>query len=165
MTEKRIKTSSTLSSGRIILSLLIFAIIPLVHAMLKALTGDDTVAYTMAELRLMQKFDDAVAIYERALKLTEPSSEMQRQRAIILMLQGEYAEAQKMLVDSFSTSTATLEHVATIALCAFANDDKDVYNEYKTMLDSYAPYEQVDLFAAGECTLEDIFLSGGGEVK
>ncbi len=124
-----------------------------------------TVAYTMAELRLMQKFNDAVAIYERALKLTEPSSEMQRQRAIILMLQGEYAEAQKMLVDSFSTSTATLEHVATIALCAFANDDKDVYNEYKTMLDSYAPYEQVDLFAAGECTLEDIFLSGGGEVK
>ncbi|MBQ1318116.1 MAG: hypothetical protein IIY53_08790 [Solobacterium sp.] len=48
MTEKRIKTSSTLSSGRIILSLLIFAIIPLVHALLKALTGDDTVAYTMA---------------------------------------------------------------------------------------------------------------------
>ncbi|MBR2830679.1 MAG: hypothetical protein IKE68_09055, partial [Solobacterium sp.] len=48
MTEKKIKTSSTLSSARIVLSLLIFAIIPLVHAILKALTGDDTISYTMA---------------------------------------------------------------------------------------------------------------------
>ena len=86
-------------------------------------------------------------------------------RAIIMMLQGDYEKAQEMLVESYSPSTATLEHVATIALCAFANGDKDVYTEYKTMLDSYVPYEQVDLFAAGECTLEDIFLSGGGEVK
>ena len=124
-----------------------------------------TVAYTMAELRLLQNYYDAIEIYERALKLTEASSEMQRQRAIIMMLQGDYEKAQEMLVESYSPSTATLEHVATIALCAFANGDMDVYTEYKTMLDSYVPYEQVDLFAAGECTLEDIFLSGGGEVK
>ena len=45
---KKVKTSSTLSSARIVLSLLIFAIIPLVHAILKALTGDDTISYTMA---------------------------------------------------------------------------------------------------------------------
>ena len=124
-----------------------------------------TVAYTMAELRLLNKFDDALTIYERALKLTEASSEMQRQRAIILMLQGEYETAQQLLVDSYSASTATLEHVATIALCAFANGDDAVYKEYKSLLDSYMPFEQVDLFASGECTLEDIFLSGGGEVK
>ncbi len=124
-----------------------------------------TVAYTMSELRLLRRFDDALEIYGRALKLTEPSSEMERQRAIIWMLQGDYENAQKALVDSYSPTTASLEHMATIALCAFANGDEAVYEEYKTMLDSYVPYEQVDLFAAGECTLEDIFLSGGGEVK
>ena len=79
--------------------------------------------------------------------------------------EGDYDKAQQRLVDSFSPATATLEHMATIALCAFANGDDAVYMEYKMQLDSYVPYEQVDLFAAGECTLEDIFLSGGGEVK
>lgn len=124
-----------------------------------------TVAYTMAQLRLLRRYDDAIAVYESALKLTEPSSEMQRQLAIIWMLEGDYDKAQQRLVDSFSPATATLEHMATIALCAFANGDDAVYMEYKMQLDSYVPYEQVDLFAAGECTLEDIFLSGGGEVK
>lgn len=124
-----------------------------------------TVAYTMAQLRLLRRYDDALEIYNRACKLTDPSSEMQRQRAIILMLNGDYAEAQEILVSSYSPSTATLEHVATVALCAFANGDDAVYQEYKSLLDSYVPYKQVDLFAAGACTLEDIFLSGGGEVE
>lgn len=124
-----------------------------------------TVAYTMAELRMLERYADAIEIYDRALKLTEASSEMQRQRAIIWMLQGDYAQAQDMLVESYSPQTATLEHLATIALCAYANGDMDVYKEYKTLLDSYTPFEQVDLFVAGECTLEEIFLSGGGEVQ
>lgn len=124
-----------------------------------------TVAYTMAQLRLLKQYDDALIIYDRALRLTEPSSEMQRQLAIVWMLRGDFKNAQKTLVESYSPSTATLEHVATIALCAFANHDDAVYLEYKSLLDSYVPYEQVDLFVAGEITLEDIFLTGGGEVK
>ena len=45
------------------------------------------------------------------------------------------------------------------------NADTAVYREYKALLDSYVPYAQVDLFAAGEITLEDIFLSHGGEIQ
>ncbi|MBQ7540739.1 MAG: tetratricopeptide repeat protein [Clostridia bacterium] len=123
-----------------------------------------TVAYTVMQLRLMKQYDNALTVYDRALTLTEPSSEMQRQKAIVLMLRGEYDEAQTLLVESYDPSTATLEHLATIALCAHAAGDKAVYKEYKTLLDSYVPFEQVDLFAAGEITLEDIFLTGGGEV-
>ncbi len=126
-----------------------------------------TVAYTMAQMRLLQQYEEALMVYTRALRLMEePSSEMQRQRAIILMLdRKDYAKAQEILVESFDPSTSTLEHIATIALCAHANGDAAVYKEYKSMLDSYVPYRQVDLFAAGECTLEEIFLTGGGEVQ
>ena len=128
-------------------------------------TTSINIAYTMAELRLLQKYDEALTVYERALALTAPSSEMERQRAIILMLQGDSKTAQDILVASYSPSTATLEHVATIAVCAHMNADTAVYREYKALLDSYVPYAQVDLFAAGEITLEDIFLSHGGEIQ
>lgn len=124
-----------------------------------------TIAYTMAQLRLLKKYDEASEVYDRGCKLTEPSSEMERQRAILLMLQGEYDKAQEILVASYSPATASLEHVATIALCARAGGDDAVYKEYKALLDSYVPYKQVDLFASGDCTLEDIFLTGGGEVQ
>ena len=124
-----------------------------------------TIAYTMAQMRLLKQYEDALMLYTRALRLTEASSEMERQRGIIWMLQGDLAKAQEILVDSYDPSTSTLEHIATIALCAHANADDAVYQKYKSMLDSYIPFAQVDLFAAGECTLEDIFLSGGGEVK
>ena len=124
-----------------------------------------TVAYTMMQLRLLKKTDEALQVYDRALALTEPSSEMQRQKAIVLMLEKKYDEALTLLIESYSPQTATLEHLATIALCAHAAGDKAVYKEYKTLLDGYMPFEQVDLFAAGEITLEDIFLSGGGEVQ
>lgn len=128
-------------------------------------SAPSSIAYTMAELRLLQKYDEALTVYERALALTAPSSEMERQRAIILMLQGDSKTAQDILVASYSPSTATLEHVATIAVCAHMNADTAVYREYKALLDSYVPYAQVDLFAAGEITLEDIFLSHGGEIQ
>ena len=124
-----------------------------------------SIAYTMMQLRLLGKPDEALQVYDRALALTEPSSEMQRQKAIVLMLDGKYDEALGLLTDSYSPQTATLEHLATIALCAKAAGDKTTYKEYKTLLDGYMPFKQVDLFAAGEITLEDIFLSGGGEVQ
>lgn len=123
-----------------------------------------TVAYTMMQLRLLGQPKDALDIYDRALALTEPSSEMQRQKAIVLMLDGTYDEALELLTASYSPQTATLEHLATIALCAYAAGDEDVYLEYKAKLDGYRPFEQVDLFVAGNITLEDIFLVGGGEV-
>lgn len=128
-------------------------------------SAPSTIAYTMAELRLLKKYDEAINVYDRALALTEPSSEMERQRAIILMLQGDSKTAQDILVAAYSPSAATLEHVATIAVCAHINGDTAVYREYKALLDSYVPYAQVDLFAAGEITLEDIFLSNGGEIQ
>ena len=34
-----------------------------------------------------------------------------------------------------------------------------------SLADTTDEFFEVDLFAAGECTLEDIFLTGGGEVQ
>ena len=124
-----------------------------------------SVAYTIAQLRLLRKYDEALAVYDSALNLTETSSEMERQRAIILMLQGSFDEAQTILIRSYSPETANLEHVATLAVCAHLNGDSETYAEYKTLLDSYMPFEQVDLLTAGDITLEDIFLTGGGEIQ
>ena len=124
-----------------------------------------TIAYTMSQLRLLGMWDKAIEVYEKGLRLTEPTSEMERQRAIVLMLQGDLNTAQEALVESYSPQTASLEHVATICVCSFANGDRMTYEEYKAILDGYMPFEQVDLFAAGDCTLEDIFMTGGGEIR
>ena len=124
-----------------------------------------SIAYTIAQLRLLRHFDDALAIYDNALPLTEPSSEMERQRAIVLMLRGDCEQALDILVKSYNPETSNLEHVATIAVCAYLCDDPETYAEYKTLLDSYMPFAQVDSLAAGDITLEDIFLSGGGEIR
>lgn len=128
-------------------------------------SAPSTIAYTMAQLRLLQKYDNAIQVYERGLALTTASSEMERQRAIILMLQGDSEQAQQILIDSYNPATATLEHLATLAVCAHINGNKDVYDEYKSMLDSYVPFAQVDAFVAGEVSLEDIFLTHGGEIQ
>ena len=128
-------------------------------------SNTSSVAYTIAQLRLLGKFDDALAVYDSALTLTDPSSEMERQRAIVLMLQGEFEKARDILVAAYSPETSNLEHVATIAACAYLCGDDETYTEYKTLLDSYMPFEQVDLLAAGSITLEDIFMTGGGEIR
>ena len=124
-----------------------------------------SVAYTIAQLRLLKRFDDALAVYDEAVKLTDPSSEMERQRAIVLMLQGELEQAKDILIDAYSPETANLEHVATLAVCAYLCEDEATYAEYKALLDSYMPFSQVDSLTAGDITLEDIFLSGGGEIQ
>ncbi len=124
-----------------------------------------TIAYTISQLRLLNIWDKALEVYEEGLRLTQTTSEMERQRAIILMLQGDLPTALDALVSSYSPRTASLEHVATICVCAFAAGDQTVYDEYKAILDGYARFEQVDLFAAGECTLESIFMTGGGEIR
>lgn len=133
--------------------------------MAKDASNPATIAYTMQVLRLLREYDKALAVYEKALTLTNPSSEMERQRAILLMLQGDTETAQKVLVASYSPQTANLEHVATIAVCAFLNEDTALYQEYKALLDSYLPFADVDALENGETTLEDIFLSDGGEIQ
>ena len=128
-------------------------------------SAPSTIAYTMAQLRLLQKYDEAMQVYERGLTLTQTSSEMERQRAILLMLQGESKAAEEILIESYNPATATLEHLATLCVCAYMNDSTQVYKEYKTLLDSYIPFAQVDSFVAGDITLEDIFLTHGGEIQ
>ena len=124
-----------------------------------------SIGYTMAVLRLLGKYEEALAVYDRALSLNATGSEVERQRAILLMLQGDFETAQEVLVSSYSPQTANLEHVATLAVCAWQNKDTETYKEYKDLLDSYMPYKDVDDFVAGNISLEDIFLSGGGEIQ
>ena len=69
---------------------------------------------------------------------------MERQRAIVLMLQGKLDQARDILIDAYNPETANLEHVATLCVCAHLCGDTSVYAEYKALLDSYKPFVQVD---------------------
>ena len=127
-------------------------------------TDTSVLAYTMSVLRLMEKYDEALSVYQSAVSTVSPSPELERQRAVILMLQGDTETAESILIDSFSTQGATLPHLATLVVCAFSNGSDDVFEEYKKLLDGYATFTQVEQFIAGEITVEDIFLTLGGEI-
>lgn len=127
-------------------------------------TNQSAVAYTMSVLRLLKKYDEALTVYQKAIGAVASTPELERQRAIILMLQGDTVSAEDILVSSFSTQGASLQHLATIVVCAFANESAEVFDEYKKILDGYATFEQVDAFIAGDITVEDIFLALGGEI-
>ncbi len=127
-------------------------------------TDTSVIAYTMSVLRLMEKYDEALSVYQSAVTTVASTPELERQRAIILMLQGDTETAETILVNSFSTQGATLPHLATVVVCAFANESTDVFEEHKKLLDGYATFSQVEQFIAGEITIEDIFLSLGGEI-
>ena len=127
-------------------------------------TDQSAVAYTVSVLRLLGKYDEALTVYQSTVKSVVSTPELERQMAIILMLQGDTETAEETLLSSFSTQGATLEHLATLVVCAHANESAEVFEEYKKLLDGYATFEQVDAFIAGETTIEEIFLSGGGEI-
>ena len=105
-----------------------------------------------------------MAVYQSAVNSNTVSPELERQKAIVLMLQGDTQTAEDVLLSSFSTEGATLQHLATLVICAFQNENTDVFEEYKKLLDGYVTFEQVELFIKGEITAEDIFLKDGGEI-
>lgn len=138
----------------------------LCNKLLKIVPSDTSVvAYTMSVMRLLEKYDEAMTVYNSVVAVAGTTPELERQKAIILLLQGDSQSAQTVLSDSFSTQGATLQHLATLVICAFKNNDTETFEKYKQILDGYAVFDQVEAFIAGTVTEKEIFLSGGGEIQ
>ena len=137
----------------------------LCNKLLKISPSDPSVvAYTMSVMRLLGKYDEAMTVYNSFISVAQTTPEMERQKAVVLLLQGDSVSAQTVLSDSFSTQGATLQHLATLVICAYKNNDTVTFEKYKQILDGYAVFEQVEAFISGDITVEEIFLSGGGEI-
>ncbi len=115
--------------------------------------------------RLQKQYDKALDTAEKGIALDDTSSEPYRQKAIVLLLQGDQEGA---LENAQSAYDLALNYATsyTLALCYLVNDNQDGYDEVVSTLEYYGVEmgQKVLDYQAGKLTVEDIFLSGEGDI-
>ena len=128
-------------------------------------TNTSAIAYSMSVLRMDGNFKGALSVYDKAMDITETTPEIERQRAIVLMLKGEYAEAETILIDNYDESTLTIQYAETLCACAVMTGNGKKYDEVRELLESYeiSLSESILGLQSGTVTVEEIYLEGGGD--
>ena len=115
--------------------------------------------------RLQKQYDKALDTAEKGIQLDDTSSEPYRQKAIVLLLQGDQEGA---LENAQSAYDLALNYATsyTLALCYLVNDNQDGYDEVVSTLEYYGVEmgQKVLDYQADKLTVEDIFLSGEGDI-
>ena len=114
----------------------------------------------------------AESLCAQGVKKSEGSTELYRQQAIVLLLKGEkykskaYEAAYNAYNSAYYNSDTTLELLNTIALCAKIAGETDMYKEAVSYLtqNGYKLSDSVAQYFAGKMTLEEIFITGKGDV-
>lgn len=132
--------------------------------------GDNTDSsyYAMkAELYRMDKnYETALKACKDGLAIDDENIELFRQQAIIYMLKNDTASAKKALTTAYDLG-ATLELVYTIAVYSTMADDETWYKEIDDLLkkNNLEMPDMVKQYVDGKLTLEDIYISGKGDVS
>lgn len=134
---------------------------------MRARNTEDAGAYaTEASVyRLQKQYDKALSTAEKGIALDNTSSEPYRQKAIVELLQGDKKAALENAKTAFDLSLNYATSY-TMAVCYLANNDQDGYHEVMSTLEYYGVEmgQKVLDYKAGKLTVEDIFLSGEGDV-
>ncbi len=128
-------------------------------------TNAATIASSMSVLRMDKNYTGALSVYNKAMDVIETTPEIERQRAIILMLQGDYKTAESLLIKNFDESTVTKEYAETLCACALKTGNTDKFDEVCQFLAKYGVQlsESIQQLQAGKTTIEKIYLEGAGE--
>jgi len=115
-------------------------------------------------------FTKAASVCADGIKNSNGSTELYRQQAIVLLLQGNKKAAYDAAYNAYNSANTnqdtTLELMDTIALCAYIAGEKDMYTQTVSSLKSngYSLADSVTKYIAGTMTLKEIFVTGKGDV-
>lgn len=128
-------------------------------------TDSSAIAYSMSVLRMDGNYKGVLTVYEKAVKIVKTTPEIERQRAIVLMLQGKYKDAEKILVDNYDESTLTLEYAETLCACSLKTGNTKKFDEVCRLLAGYGIQlsESIQKLLSGDTTIEKIYLEGAGD--
>ena len=94
-------------------------------------------------------------------------TEFYRQKALMLLAQGQYSEAYTIVNDAYENNSPSLLTVYTVALSAAAAGEETAYNEVIDMLTGYGytiPAE-VTGYKDGSVTMEQILCEGDYDIS
>ncbi|MGN0520382.1 MAG: tetratricopeptide repeat protein [Candidatus Fimenecus sp.] len=120
------------------------------------------------EKRVAGQYEEATALCDEALAASEDlSSEFYRQKALMLLAQGNYSEAYTTVDTAYQSSSPSVQTVYTVALCAAAAGEETAYNEIIDMLESYGYTipEEVTGYKDGSVTLDQILFEGDYDIS
>lgn len=125
----------------------------------------DAYALEAVIYRRQKAYDKAIAAADAGLAVSTDNPELLRQKAIVLLLQGENEAAKEQAKKAYETST-NVGTANTYAIVCHITKDNGEYDAILAMLKSY----DTDLtattksFIEGKTTLEAIFLEGNGDI-
>ena len=121
----------------------------------------------MSILRMKGDFDGALAIFDKAIDVADTPFEIARQKAIVLLLRDDAAQASALLDEYYDISTLTLNYAETMCACAVMTKDTEKYDEIVGVLAQYQieEPEKIVQLKDGKITLEDIYMKGTGEAS
>ncbi len=136
-------------------------------------TNDTSAAAFALKAEIYRRSGDietSVSLCDQGITGTEGSTELYRQQAISLLLKDDKAGAYEAATNAYNSAyynqDTTLELMNTVALCASLAGETEKYNETVSALTSngYSLSESVTQIIDGTKTVQDIFISGKGDV-
>lgn len=126
----------------------------LAHAIQKRIAGQPDESMALC--------DDAIAAYP------DFSEEFYRQKALILLAQGNYSEAYTTVNTVYQESSSpSFQTVYTVAVCAAAAGEETAYNEIISLLNKYdySVPKEVTGYKDGSVTLQQILFEGDYDIS
>lgn len=118
--------------------------------------------------RIAGQYEEATALCDKALENSDDlTDEFYRQKALVLLAQGNYRDAYTTVNTAFQNSTSpSFQTVYTVAVCAAAAGEETAYKEVISMLENsgYTVPAEVTGFKDGSVTLNQILFEGDYDI-
>ncbi|MGN0571016.1 MAG: hypothetical protein ACI4K9_02410 [Candidatus Fimenecus sp.] len=120
------------------------------------------------QMRIAGQYEEATALCDEALAASEDlASEFYRQKALMLLAQGQYADAYTTVNTAYQNTSPSVQTVYTVALCAAAAGEETAYSEVVDMLESYGYTIPTEItgYKDGSVTLDQILFEGDYDIS
>lgn len=119
--------------------------------------------------RIAGQPDESMALCDEAIAAyPEYNEEFYRQKALILLAQGNYSDAYTTVNTAYQESDSpSFQTVYTVAVCAAAAGEETAYNEIISLLTNYgySVPEEVTGYKDGSVTLQQILFEGDYDIS
>ncbi|MCL2508713.1 MAG: hypothetical protein FWF05_06010 [Oscillospiraceae bacterium] len=131
-------------------------------------TNPSAVADAMSVLRMDGKFGEAMQLYDMSMNNMEQNPAMEREFAIIMLLQGDVDGAHDRLTENYvMDENLTAKYVYALMISALLAEDDEMYGEMNMLLiqNGMMTPDKIQRLGAGSVTVQDIFMKGTGEAE